>query len=127
MSQIPIPDLTPEQQAAIQKDLDLINREFKIWVEIDMTLVPLALSAMAEFLFIQGQDSAKELYQEGKIDAAARMQVSTIINALSFGMYLGKQGHDDKSFAQVISTTLSAEDERRLLSADSGDATEEGV
>lgn len=113
--QVPIPDITPEQMEAIQKDVDLINREFTVWVNLDVVLVSPPISAMAEYLWEHCLVAMGTLVNEDKQDEADTQPVSTLINALSFGMHLGKLGYDENSFTQVIRTELSEEDERRLL------------
>jgi hypothetical protein len=115
-----MPDLTPDQQAAIQADMSKVNQEFLTWMETDRVLVPIPISAFADFLWARCKEDMENLSRAQDLEGIEHAPIGALINALSFGMHLGKMGYDEDSFTHVFNTELSEEDEKRLLGEDSG-------
>lgn len=124
--------MPPERLAQIQKEMDQIAEEFQKWTEIDLPLAPIPLAGIAEMIHQHCMGHMARYLEKGDEEAANAEPISALLNAMSFGMYLGRLGYNEASFTSAISLELSEEDERRLLSAgdtdkDTGGAAPSGL
>lgn len=113
--QIPIPDMPPEKMARIQKEMDDVADAFKAWGEIDLPIAPAPIAGMAALFHQQCLGNMAKLIKEKREQEADTEPEVALINAISFGMYLGRLGYSEDSFEPLISLEMSEEDERRLL------------
>lgn len=106
---------------AIQTEMDAVNEALTEWSKVDLVVVPLPLSAVAEFFYGRSLLAMQQAYEAGDQETMEHEPAQALINALSFGMYLGRLGYSEDSFIKLLDTELSKEDERKLLSGpDSG-------
>jgi hypothetical protein len=111
---------------AIQTEMDAVNEALVEWSKVDLVVVPLPLTAVAEFIYGRSLLAMRQAYEAGDQETMEHEPVQALTNALSFGMYLGRLGYSEDSFIKLLDTELSKEDERKLLSGpDSGSGIED--